>query len=227
MEKFFIKFTPYLIAMLVLILHLIGYILTLEIEENLYFIIWFCVTLIDIYFAFRCGKLIQNLHKGVYEDALTKVNNRGFFYLKMNEEIGKLKKSNSKISLLMVDIDNFKTINDTYGHVAGDNLVKKLANILAENIRKSDNIIRWGGDEFAIILPESNHEEAYVIAERIRNVIQDYIFCYNNIVIKMTVSIGIASVKDEIGIDDFVDLADSALYKAKQTRNSVMNLNYS
>ncbi|MBV7271726.1 GGDEF domain-containing protein [Clostridium sp. PL3] len=226
MDKFFIKFTPYIIATNVLAVHLLGYILTLQVEKRWYFAIWLAVALIDVAFAFRCGRLIQNLHRNVYEDALTKVKNRGFFYLRMSEEIEKLKKINYRISLLMIDIDNFKVINDTYGHIAGDSLVKQLASILSQKIRKSDNIIRWGGDEFAIILPESTHEEAYNIAERIRNVVQDYSFYHNNVLIKMTISIGIASVKDEIEIDTFVDLADSALYKSKRTRNSVTNLNY-
>lgn len=227
MDRFFIKFAPYIITISVLVLHVIGYLLTVNLGKQHYFLIWSSIALIDMAFAFRCGKLIQRLHKGVYEDALTKVNNRGFFYLKMNEELEKLKKKKSVVSLIMIDMDNFKIINDTYGHVIGDKLVTQLANVLSHNIRKGDSIIRWGGDEFAIILPETSQEYAYNTAERIRQIIEEYMFCFNSIVIKITISIGIASIKEELSIDTFVDLADCALYKAKQIKNTVINLNNS
>ncbi|WML37849.1 GGDEF domain-containing protein [Clostridium sp. OS1-26] len=139
-------------------------------------------------------------------------------YIRFN---GKSAKKQSYISLLIIDLDNFKNINDTYGHIAGDEILKQLSNILKHNIRDTDIATRWGGDEFVITLPGVSTKDALNIADRIRRAIHSHDFFYNNILFKVTASIGITSVENKMDINAFIDLADKALYKAKTNKNSI------
>ncbi|WP_126993197.1 sensor domain-containing diguanylate cyclase [Thermosipho globiformans] len=152
-------------------------------------------------------------------DQLTDLYNRH----KMNKEIRKhyynYKRYGRPFSLLMVDIDKFKKINDTYGHMVGDEVLKKLAKILVKNVRKSDIVSRWGGEEFLILLSETNLEQAIEVAEKIRKIIETEIFPKD---IKITVSIGVDSVENYEHIKDLLIVVDEKLYKAKENgRNRV------
>jgi len=157
----------------------------------------------------------------MYTDTLTQLNNRDFFYESISDSMEKLKEKQSYISLLMIDLDNFKNINDTYGHIAGDEILKQFSNILKDNIRDIDIATRWGGDEFIITLPGVNTSDAFSIADRIKRLTHNHDFFYNNTLFKVTASIGIASIRNEMDISAFIDLADKALYKAKTDKNSV------
>jgi len=130
-----------------------------------------------------------------------------------------MKKSKSPVSLIMIDIDNFKSINDTYGHIAGDKVLKQISAIFKQSIRISDVLVRWGGEEFAVILPDADNQKAIVIAERIRNAVEKGHFDY-----EITVSIGVTSTDEEVDVDKFTKLADQALYKAKEKKNSVASI---
>ena len=221
MNKLNIKFFPIISAVFILFLHILGYIATLYLPYYLMLPIWLTSGCIDIVFILMLGKLTRSFHKSMYIDTLTQLNNRDFFYASISDSMEKLKKKQSCISLLMIDLDNFKNINDTYGHMAGDEILKQLSNILKYNIRNIDIATRWGGDEFIITLPGVNKKDAFKIADRIRSDIHNHDFFYNQNFLKVTVSIGITSVGDKMDINAFIDSADKALYKAKTNRNSV------
>ena len=194
---------------------------TAYLPNYLMLIIWLLSGCIDIMFVLKLGKITRSFHKSMYIDTLTQLNNRNFFYATISNLMEKLQKKQSSISLLIIDIDNFKSINDTYGHIAGDEILKQLSDIFKCTIRANDIATRWGGDEFVITLPGANTKAAFNIADRIRSNIHNHDFVYNNIRFKVTVSIGVTSIRDKMDINAFIDLADKALYKAKTKKNSV------
>jgi diguanylate cyclase (GGDEF)-like protein len=176
---------------------------------------------------FKLNNIFDKLafeHNNATHDALTGLYNKRYFDTVINDEINRAERRNGKISILMIDLDNFKTINDSYGHVVGDLVLKHIANIILKQIRQSDLAARIGGDEFAAILIETELNQACNIAERIRQQIKDPClttpygdkFC-------TSVSIGISNfpndAKDAIGL---MRNADIALYNAKdQGKNNV------
>jgi len=158
-----------------------------------------------------CGMLIQQLYRKSNTDHLTGLKTRAEFE-NMMERRSNLDKPSS---LLIIDIDNFKTINDKYGHHVGDNALKALAAIVKRQVRADDSIIRWGGDEFVVILPGTLAEDALTIADRIRQSVKLEAFHF------ITVSIGIADTTHR-SMDDALIAADQALYKAKTLKDAVM-----
>jgi diguanylate cyclase (GGDEF)-like protein len=123
------------------------------------------------------------------------------------------------LSLAIFDIDHFKEVNDTRGHIFGDYVLKTIADIARENIREIDYLVRWGGEEFMIILPETGLEKAEAISERIKKKIENHNF---DKIGKVTVSFGVTQFKNEDSGETFILRADDALYKAKQNgRNRV------
>jgi diguanylate cyclase (GGDEF)-like protein len=152
-------------------------------------------------------------------DQLTDLYNRHKMNKEIREHYYNFKRYGRPFSLLMVDIDKFKNINDTYGHMVGDEVLKKLAKILVKNIRKTDIASRWGGEEFLILLSETNLEQAIEVAEKIRKTIEKESFPKD---IRITVSIGVDSVENHEHIKDLLILVDEKLYKAKESgRNRV------
>ncbi len=121
-----------------------------------------------------------------------------------------------KISFLMIDIDHFKKINDTYGHLVGDHVLKEFAKALKNNLRKSDYIFRYGGEEFLVILPYTNKAQACKIASHIKEVVKDLSFYVEDKIIKITVSIGVYETSKEEPLEDAIHKADEKLYKAKK-----------
>ena len=129
------------------------------------------------------------------------------------------------MSLLFLDIDYFKKINDTYGHDAGDYVLKKTTKIIHANIRDEDIFARWGGEEFALLLPETEIADAVIVAKRIRKIIEETSFRYCKKKLSLTISIGISNIKKlkKRSISELVKNADTALYKAKHNgRNRVV-----
>ncbi len=153
-----------------------------------------------------------------YKDELTGFFNRRYFNLMINTEMGKAKISSGEFSLVLIDVDNFKGLNDTCGQTGGDYVLKEMAGIITKNcIRSNDHFFRYGGDEFAVILPKANTENAYKIAERYRLLVEAHPFTFNTYRIPVTISLGIAVY--EKGIDSAADLvkrADEALYNSKR-----------
>ena len=162
----------------------------------------------------------------VLKDKLTGAYNKRFFESTLQKSIGISLKTNQDISILMLDLDYFKNINDTYGHIFGDVVLAKVATYIRECLRKDDFFVRYGGEEFAILIFDLKPTIAMSLAERIRKSVESHNI-YNaeeNLSIKMTISIGIANLQQrELSALELVNEADKALYKAKETRNTVVN----
>ncbi len=153
-------------------------------------------------------------------DPMTKLYNRRHF-TDASESIYKLaKRDQTELSLVLLDIDNFKNINDTYGHDIGDKVIINLAEMLRDSTRQSDIVCRYGGEEFLILLPETNKEGAYKIAEKIRNKIESFCISINEtLCINYTVSIGVSLVdyNNNFNIEQSIKKADISLYNAKSS----------
>lgn len=154
------------------------------------------------------------------KDGLTGLLTHRYFQELLTQELDKAKNYSYPLTLLMIDTDKFKQYNDTFGHPEGDKLLKNIANILLKNVRKSDYVCRYGGDEFAVILVNTKKQDAYYIAERIR---QSYSVLKKDD-IQVSASIGIATYPDDaITKDELIKKADAALYQAKRSgRNLVV-----
>lgn len=156
-------------------------------------------------------------------DGLTDLYNYRVFQERLQQEIIKRDRSRKPLSLMMLDIDDFKQVNDQYGHQAGDELLKALAVILANQSRSHsfDVCCRYGGEEFAVIMPELDSTNAVIAAERIRKAVEEHPFSLKNgnTTVKMTVSVGVATLTGETdqGPEALVKQADDALYRAKKT----------
>jgi diguanylate cyclase (GGDEF)-like protein len=161
-------------------------------------------------------------------DGLTGLFNRRAIEGKIGSELSFASQGKRTLSLILLDIDHFKAINDQYGHQAGDDTLRQLAQVLTENLRQYDCAGRWGGEEFILILPGTNLSEASTIAERLRIKTSETKFLLENSTpLSVRISLGIACVSDHYpSLSKFVDAADQALYQAKQSgRNRVCSFN--
>lgn len=156
-------------------------------------------------------------------DGLTGFLNRRHFMARLENEFARVQRNNHRVAVLMLDLDHFKQINDSYGHPTGDAMLQHFAGIIRAELRKIDVVGRIGGEEFAIFMPETDAEPAIIIAERLRNVLADTPLIIDKHKISITVSIGIALMHADSGTADCVlTKADKALYTAKENgRNSV------
>ena len=158
-------------------------------------------------------------------DGLTGLYTRTHFIERLQEEIERAKTNAIPITVAIMDIDYFKKVNDTYGHLAGDTFLKQLSNILRRRFRAVDVLSRYGGEEFAVLMCHTNINESYKILEEVRKMVEEEKFfmpieSYRPIQIKKTISIGIAQLSNEQTPDEIIKKADDALYKAKkQGRN--------
>jgi len=152
-------------------------------------------------------------------DGLTELYNYRYMHQYLKLELERERRYKRHLSLLMIDIDNFKTYNDLYGHMVGDLVLRRLASILRNATRGCDVLCRYGGEEFAIMLPETNREEALIVCERIRKSVEmtQMIDEKGNTVGNISVTIGLASFpEDADNKDDLIDNADKALYQGKR-----------
>lgn len=166
---------------------------------------------------------IQYLMDYANVDGLTGANNHRYFYECLEDLCEHRKKNKTQLSLLMLDLDYFKKYNDMYGHSRGDELLKEIADILRDNLRANDLLFRYGGDEFCIILPDTDKENACNIANQIREAVYNY-DCYGKEYLengKMTISIGVSTYDSENeNYKDFIENTDMALYRAKFLRRN-------
>lgn len=168
--------------------------------------------------------LENDLRKQAQTDYLTGVSNRGYFMAQTEQELSRAIRYGNPLSLFMLDIDFFKQINDSHGHKIGDAVLRELTELTRQTLREVDVIGRIGGEEFAILLPETGNEEALEAAERLKNVIANKkIPLEGGLPLKFTVSIGVASLVSRTdNVDVLLDMADQALYEAKNSgRNKV------
>ena len=168
-------------------------------------------------------KNIEKLQYNASYDFLTKIFNRKT-YFEISEEIFELsKRQNEPFSILLIDIDHFKRINDTYGHLIGDEVLKFVSSNISKLLRKSDILGRYGGEEFIVTLPNTKLDNAKTIAEKINKYIYDNHYVNETYNLQLSVSVGIAQIKKETNLTDLIHKADEALYKAKNYgRNRVV-----
>ncbi len=165
------------------------------------------------------------LQKIAGTDYLTGANNRQRFMQLAQVEMARCQRYNKRFAILMFDIDWFKKINDRHGHAVGDRILRKISDVILANIRVNDTFARWGGEEFILLLPESEMETSYRTAEKLRKLISTVNFQVNE---PVTVSVGVAAwAGGDQSIDSVIDLADQALYQAKNCgRNQVIRFDH-
>ena len=159
-------------------------------------------------------------------DSLTGLKNRRYFDQRLHEEIAHSRRYRLPLSLLLIDVDHFKVVNDTYGHQIGDEVLKNLSKVILEMVRDSDIVARYGGEEIAIITPNTEKAEAILLAERLRNIVQKSTLASIDAtqeVVQITISIGVSTLNLVVmDKDALVEEADKALYEAKKLgRNRV------
>jgi diguanylate cyclase (GGDEF)-like protein len=170
--------------------------------------------------AIQNSRLYESAVTRAHSDSLTELWNHGYFQYLLQDEMEKSRAMNSKLSLLMLDLDDFKALNDLFGHPAGDKVLKELAQFLKNRSRKMDYVCRYGGEEFTVILPQTDRDEAFTIAEHLRLEIEKHPFIQRispESEKKLTVSIGIASFPaNGTTPSDIIAASDRALYQAKR-----------
>jgi diguanylate cyclase (GGDEF)-like protein len=179
-------------------------------------------------FKFMFGDNIEaSYHEEIYRlmtvDGLTQLHNKRFFNETLEREVNRCKRYRRPLSLLLFDVDHFKRTNDTFGHVAGDALLRQLAAVVKTKLRREDILARVGGEEFAAILPEVQREGALATAEKVRETVEHSTFAFEDLVMPTMVSIGVAEL--DLDHDEPKSLyarADAGLYRAKSAgRNRV------
>ena len=180
-------------------------------------------------FTFLVGNNIENAyHEEIYRlttiDGLTQVFNKRYFIETLEREMGRAQRYRRHLSLIMFDIDHFKEINDTYGHLAGDHILRQLAATIKSRIRREDILARYGGEEFAIVLPEIDRANASTFAEKVRQLVERSVFEFEETRIPLTVSVGVSLLGPETdSCETLIKAADENLYRAKeQGRNRVI-----
>lgn len=174
--------------------------------------------------AISNAQLFLALREQAIIDSCTNLYNFRYFQQKLDEEIELFDTAKEPLSLIILDIDHFKKVNDTHGHIYGDTVLRELGNILKRNVRSEDSVCRYGGEEFAIIFPNCTQEVSSRIAERIRSRIEETTSNDRRSIFKdpLTVSIGVTGYAPELGKTTFIQRADNALYYAKNHgRNKV------
>ena len=194
-------------------------------------------------FKFLSGSNIEaSYHDEIYRltttDGLTQVYNKRYFLKEMEREMSRSIRYSRELSLVMCDIDHFKSINDTYGHLAGDYVLKQVAQRIRRHIRRDDVLARYGGEEFVLMLPELPKNKAIGTAEKLRKLIESEPFEFDNVTIPITLSMGVAGLPEyieevgggspeemskDINCFAFIKIADDRLYRAKEGgRNMVV-----
>jgi diguanylate cyclase (GGDEF)-like protein len=171
---------------------------------------------------------LEQLEESAMSDPLTGLANRRAFAQRLGEECARHVRYGGPLSLLMLDVDHFKAVNDRFGHLAGDVVLRNVADVLRAALRTTDLAVRYGGDEFAIVLPQTGKTEAFAVAEKLRLEMEDLSRSrhgegQDNPGFDVRVSVGVASANGpESSPDHLLEAADRALYRAKQNgRNQV------
>jgi diguanylate cyclase (GGDEF)-like protein len=179
----------------------------------------------QITLAFKQASRFQEAKSMAYIDSLTDLYNAKYLPIILEKRLADAKQMSKPLSLLFLDLDNFRDINTRYGHQAGGKALIEIAWILQANVRDNDTVIRYGGDEFTVVLPEADTDSARVIAERIRKQIETHVFLgRENKNVRVTVCIGVATYPDDTkSAEMLIHLADKAMYRGKDsTRNMVV-----
>ena len=214
----FYKYAPLVFALFGVLIGLIGYYLDMFLHISYESLVWVGVALLLCITGFTTGRLIRRLDSSSHTDSLTGLWNRRYFYLRLAEEKTRAPRRKTPLCVAMIDIDNFKLINDKYGHAAGDLVLSELAAVFRNTVRTIDIVVRWGGDEFAILFCGASLPEAYAVMERIRPKVETRFSSTYGIAI----SAGVISLEPDQAVQDLLVTADQALYQAKAQKNLVI-----
>lgn len=181
-------------------------------------------------FKFLTGDNIESsYHEEIYRlstvDGLTQIFNKRYFAETLERELSRARRYDRPLALMMFDIDHFKRCNDTYGHRAGDHVLRHMADLVRQRARKVDVVARYGGEEFAVVLPEIDLAGAAQFGDSLRRMVEDEEFVFEGRRIPLAISVGVADLDTGIAnADDLIKKADARLYRAKQTgRNRVVS----
>lgn len=159
----------------------------------------------------------EEIHRLALMDGLTQIANKRHFTEFLEREIARAVRHQRPLALLMFDIDHFKKVNDGYGHLAGDRVLCDVAALVAAVVRREELFARWGGEEFAIVLPETTLDGAALFGERIRDIIENASFEYDEESLRVTISVGATAVTEGDSLETLVERADALLGRAKQS----------
>jgi diguanylate cyclase (GGDEF)-like protein len=174
----------------------------------------------------KLNVMMVRLENSAMTDFMTGLANRRQIMQQIKAETSDLKRNNGKAMLILADIDDFKKINDTYGHDCGDSVIKGIADMLKSTMREEDVIARWGGEEFLMLLPGVDLEYGKIIAERICKWVEVVPFRYQEKSLSVTLTFGVAELDRDLGVDASIKKADEALYKGKNmSKNCVVSYN--
>ncbi len=162
-------------------------------------------------------KLFEKMQRQATTDGLTGLMNHRSFYEALEKELGRSRRYGGTLSLVMADIDNLKRLNDNYGHRVGDRVIKEISRRIKECIRQIDLAARYGGDEFAVILPSTTVEEAVVVSQRIVDSVSQSPLIWQRTKIPLSISVGVGQYGPETNPEDITSGSDEALYLAKQS----------
>lgn len=174
------------------------------------------------------GNIETNYHEAIYRmtiiDGLTGAHNKRFLIDFLDRELARAMRYARPMSLVMFDLDHFKKVNDTHGHLTGDHVLRELTRRIAARIRREELLARYGGEEFVVVLPEADHQGALQFAEQIRGLVADEAVEFEGNILHMTISLGVATYSGEsIDVNAFIKQADDNLYRAKNGgRNRVV-----
>ncbi|WP_371364013.1 hypothetical protein SRRS_49020 [Sporomusa rhizae] len=216
--RVFYNYAPLALAVLGMLVGLAGYYLDMVLQISHESLLWAGITLLLCLAGFMTGGLIRRLDLTSHTDPVTCLWNRRYFYRRLAEEKIRANRRKTPICVAMIDIDNFKTINDKYGHAAGDLVLLKLAAIFKNTVRTTDIVTRWGGDEFAIIFSGAPLREAYAVMEQIRYKVETKF----NSSYGLAISAGVIPLGPDQAVKDLLLTVDQALYKAKVQKNLVI-----
>ena len=172
------------------------------------------------------GNIEALYHEEIYRmtivDGLTQIHNKRYFLEFLDREMARCSRYDRPLSLVMFDVDHFKRLNDTYGHLAGDYVLKRLSELVAKHVRKEELFARYGGEEFAIIMPETTGKKAGIFCDKIRRMLESTPFVYEGKEVSVTISLGLATMGRHREPLAFIKAADEMLYLAKTNgRNRV------
>lgn len=164
---------------------------------------------------------VEALQKISFIDFTTGIHNRGYLQQRLEEEFSRSRRMGSSLSCLFIDLDDFKKVNDTYGHLTGDRLLRDVAMLLKSFCRREDVLVRFGGEEFVILMSCTGHRKAQLVAERIRTRMEACIFDYGDFKLSITISVGVSTLKKNDfkhvkSPEELIWTADRAMYEVKQ-----------
>ena len=198
---------------------------TAEIRQSLWLSVLMCLLVTAVVmtlFSLIIRRYQRRIERLAATDQLTELPNRRGFEMLAGQAIEEARREQQPLSAIVIDLDHFKTLNDTHGHMAGDVVLKGFANQLRASLRRSDIVCRWGGEEFIVLFKNTALDTAQQLAEKLRAQLEQQHFFWEDKALKVTISIGLTNLTGGEGLDGLIARADRALYRAKQSgRNRI------